>query len=334
MALDVVTQGSNDFEQPALCVDSKKVDKIESAYIETRRLREPKPFWQKLPVFLKYQFLDYYVARPPQWRILMRSLWSMKPMFPSFASIGAVRSGTSQLSSYIMQHPYVVLPLSKELAHGRLFSLKKIMAQFPSQRAARANKRRHGGAITGYCVPIVPSLPWIYLSKRVFGDGKIIVILRNPVDRAISHWLWDSQLRALLPKDSLWRDLPEFESVLKLEQDALQSGSHGFPALAGIGAGYLQHGIYLQFLRVLFKERKRENIMVINASEFFANPIEVVRQVYAFLELPPVEPKVLVERNAGPAGAIKPATRVELVEFYRPLNEKLYAFLGRDMGWT
>ena len=86
------------------------VERIEQL---ARPHREFRDFWwveggpplsTKLRYLLRYQFKPCYFVRPPGWRVALRGLsWKQRPP-PDFASIGAVRSGTSALSEYIFQH--------------------------------------------------------------------------------------------------------------------------------------------------------------------------------------------------------------------------------------
>ena len=82
---------------------------VDQGMVETRS-------WLKWTVLdIRRHFLKYYWMRPPLWRVLLRTLWDRNRMLPSFVSLGPVRSGTTLLSDYIMQHPCVVLPLAKEI---------------------------------------------------------------------------------------------------------------------------------------------------------------------------------------------------------------------------
>ncbi|PPD20682.1 MAG: hypothetical protein CTY30_04195, partial [Methylocystis sp.] len=96
--------------EPILAVDPKRLETIQAPYQDFNRLSRASGALENLPLRAKRQFRSYYFFNPPKWRVWARSLGSSERMAPSFASIGAVRSGTSFLSSYIFQHPHVVLP--------------------------------------------------------------------------------------------------------------------------------------------------------------------------------------------------------------------------------
>jgi len=281
------------------------------------------------------QFLRYYFMAPPRWRVLLRTGLARKRMLPGFASLGAVRSGTTAFADYLMQHPCVVLPLAKEVGMGTQVGWRAIEAQFPSLREKAMVERKYGMAVTGYCTPVLPSLLFPFLASAMMPRLKILLLLRNPIERTFSHWRWDQALSSRISTDPLWRNAPDFDEIVRLEIGALESkATSGFSCLAGANCGgYVQHSIYLPFLKTLFRFYDRKDAMVINSADFFADPPGVAKDAYRFLGLPDYEPAELPVRNAGPKKKLAPATRRQLADFFEPLNEELYAFLGRDLGW-
>jgi len=287
-----------------------------------------------LRLHLKRQLQPYYWHHPPLWKVALRYL-NPNRMAPSFLSLGAARSGTTQLADYIMQHPCVVLPLAKEFAPFP--NLKLLQAQFPTQRQERKVLERYGKAITGYCSPSVPNLLFPYILSGVAGDAdlRFVLILRNPVDRTFAHWRWEKHVSHIAASNPLARSVPGFTDMVRLEVEAAQShATSGATFLTGAyTGGFIQNSIYLPFLKTLFKFWDRSQAVVINADDFFADPPGVAKRVYDFLGLPPYEPVELPVRNAGVPGTMDPEARQMLSDFFDPLNQKLFEFLGEDFGW-
>jgi hypothetical protein len=229
----------------------------------------------------------------------------------------------------------VALPLSKEV--GMTFpTQRRMLAHFPTRREQRKIDAEYGAgsAITGFCAPIVPSLSFPYLAAELAADLRIVLILREPVERTFAHWRWDQVLLAQVRRDPLWQRFPDFEECMRLELEAMRSHGAGMPTVSGVKAGgYIRHSIYLPFLNKLFDCFGRDQVLVVDAQDFFADPSGTARQAYRFLGLPEYEPVAMPVQNAGPPGAMPEATREALQEFFRPLNEELYRFLGRDLGW-
>jgi hypothetical protein len=317
--------------EPLLTVDPKRLETIQTPYQDFNRLSRASGILEALPLRAKRQFRSYYFFNPPKWRVWARTLGSSQRMAPSFASIGAVRSGTSFLSSYIFQHPHVVLPLSKEISFTE--TMRELMAHFPTLAAQRAAERRNGGAITGYCTPVMPNPLWIFLAKSMFPDMRIICVLRDPVERTFSHWRWDQKRFSRKMQDPHWKGFPDFETLIKTEMATIRGGGMEPHAFSGARAGYLRHSIYAPFLRLLFEKFGRDRVFIVDAAEFFRDPRSTAKKIYAFLGLPEVEPLVIEEQNPGPPGTLDHGVRENLAAFFQPYNEELYALLDRDFGW-
>lgn len=320
------------FASQRITVDQQRVETLQLPYRDFRELSLAGENWRKLPLEARRQFRSYYFFNPPKWRVWARRLGSAERMEPSFASIGAVRSGTSFLSSYIFQHPHVVLPLSKEISFTE--TMRDLMAHFPTLAEQHAAERRYGGAITGYCTPVMPNPLWIFLAKSMFPNLQIVCVLRDPVERAFSHWRWDQKRFVERKKlDPHWKGFPTFETLIRTEQETIRAGGMEVHAFSGARAGYLRHGIYAPFLRLLAEQFGRERIFVVDAAELFRDPGGVTKRIYGFLGLPQIEPLIIDEQNSGPSGALPDALRSELTEFFRPYNEATYEIVGKDFGW-
>lgn len=311
----------------------KKLKVIEKAKAFDHALMTTKSFWRRR--YLDWgprNFLRYYFVAPPLWKVFARSRLNKNRVAPSFAVLGAVRSGTSALSDYVMQHPCVVLPLAKETCDipiRRLF-----LAQFPTVKEMESVRGRYGTAITGYCSPIIPNLAIPFFARNIAPNGKFVLILRDPVQRTFAHWRWDKVWLARYEKDPLFENYPGFSEIVSLELESLQSGGCVWQTWSGVDSTYMQTSIYLPFVRLLYRLFDKNNILVVKAEDFFADPTATANQVYSFLELPDDYTPVKIEaNNPGPPGTMEDSTRQELVDFFRPLNKQLYDFLGRDLGW-
>jgi hypothetical protein len=315
---------------------ARRIRTIDRATRFDQRLMESPRWHQRYLLQLGRLFRPYYLVHPPMSRVLLRAALSRDRMTPSFASLGAVRSGTSLLADYLMQHPCVALPLAKEIGMGYLPIKRLILAQFPTRRRQRKIEAAYGAgrAVTGYCAPVMPYLAFAHLAAELAPDLRFILILRDPVERTFAHWRWDQLLFAPVRRDPLWRRFPDFDECMRMELESMRSHGAGITTVSGVGAGgYIQHSIYLPFIKNLFRLFDREKTLVINARDFFADPAAFARTAYRFIGLPDYEPVSIPVKNAGPPGTMLESTRQELREFFRPLNEELYQYLDRDFGW-
>lgn len=317
--------------------DEKKIKTINNASVIDQQFMMSKKGLSKELLRFRRNLMPYFFTEPPLWRILLRSKMREKRMVPAFVSIGAVRSGTSLLSDYVMQHPHVVLPLAKEIGAGS-FPLKRLIdAQFPTETERAAVERQYGlPTITGYCAPAIPNAGFPYLLSQATSvtDLKLVIILRDPIQRTFAHWRWDSVLLRQIKKDPLWAKFPTFDEAMLLELEYIRLGGGGMQTLSGVGgAGYIQHSNYLPFLQDLFRTFDKRNAIFVQAEKFFADPVGTAKTVYRFLGLPDYDPVVVPVKNAGPPGKMAESTIARLNAFFEPLNRQLYSFIGSDFTW-
>jgi len=319
--------------------DPERVERLERATESFRwkRLEKPHAPWHRRVAFsIADQFREYYMHEVPPWRVALRQINVRDRVIPTFACIGAIRSGTSALSQHVFQHPCIVLPLAKEV-HG--FRHADILSQMPTHRQLEPIRRKHGVAVTGYSTPVIPLLVWPFAARAMNPSLRTVVILRDPVERTISHWQWEHHklVSVGLADDPFWACIPKLPERVRIEIEVLRGGGVGFPTVSGQGGGILEQSIYAPFLKVLFDVMNRERILVLNARDFYADPIRIAKQIYAFLELPPFEPIESREKNATPPvpglDCDLDAVRASLRDFFKPHNDALFELIGTDWGW-
>jgi len=80
-----------------------------------------------------------------------------------------------------------------------------------------------------------------------------------------------------------------------------------------------------------------EQMLVLKSEDFFERPVETLKVVLDFLNLPDWEPPVSELQKKRHKGSyeqeMNPATRWRLKEFFEPHNRRLYDYLGVDFGW-
>lgn len=188
--------------------------------------------------------------------------------FPNFLGIGASKCGTSSLYAYMRQHPDIFLSHVKEthfFTYDEIYSLGP--AAFANEYYRGASGHRAIGDITPtYFVQpdiVIPRIKAVYGAKL----PKLLLILRNPVDRAWSHYL--HKVRSGEESES-------FESALLLEQERLTSDPLGW-------WGYQTESLYAVFLAKWLDAFPREQFLFLLTEELSSDPAAVLRRVFAFL---------------------------------------------------
>ena len=314
--------------------DTKKIKAIEQGVVIDQAMLTAKNKTVRTWYSLRRQFLPFYFLAPPKWRLKLRAASKQERMQANFSLLGAVRSGTTSLSEYIIQHPCVALPLTKEVKIGGLFSKRLVEAQLPTVSQQRKIEDKYGKAITGYCTPSMPHMLLPYLLKSLNKNMKVFVMLRDPVDRAFAHWRWDQEISHRFFQDPLFEHVPDFSTLIELEiQGMLNHANTQTVQVSGVGGGYLQHSNYLPFVAKLIETFGRENIMFINSSDFFEDPLKVVNDIYQALELPEYIPQAVPVKNAGRKANLDPEVEEKLRNFFQPINEKLFDLIGEEYDW-
>lgn len=144
----------------------------------------------------------------------------MKPNTPTFIIAGASRSGTTSLWYYLRDHPDIFMPDEKEVRYfdkNRRYGDKERYLEFFSQAE---DESAIGEASPPYFNDkVLFDEEGNYLfsdtssAERIFDfdpDMKIVISLRNPVDRAYSQY-WKNRTRAGLDDDKSFREVIEEE---------------------------------------------------------------------------------------------------------------------------
>jgi hypothetical protein len=248
---------------------------------------------------------------------------------PDFVIIGALKGGTSSLYGLLTRHPHVERAASKELHYfDRNFEkgIEWYRSQFPLPRWKE--KRR---SITGEATPeylFHRSAP--EMMAKVIPQARLIVLLRNPVDRAYSHY--HNRVR-------IARETRSFEEAIEVEKEWLLAKEGAAPEYEPCTrverphVDYLSRGIYVDQLLRWSKHYSQQQMLVLKSEDLFERTLETLKLVLNFLDLPDWEPEAVKIPNEGRYEEMAPATRRRLEEYFEPHNRRLYEYLGVDFGW-
>jgi len=241
-----------------------------------------------------------------------------KETAPDFIIIGAGKCGTSSLHKYISQHPQVLAPHKKELNffHGNFNKgVDWYLSHFPSITDSQEY-------LTGEASPVYFHAP--HVDRRIhdlFPQTKLIVLLRNPTDRAVS-WHYHQVkcgIDNITPEESIKR------SIKQLEQSPDRDLSyHG---------GHILESLYFYKLKRWMSLFPQEQFLILKSEDFFTQPSTVMSQVFDFLGLPQYESPHYVKYNSGLYVPIEDNLRQRLREYFQPHNQKLEQYLDRSFGW-
>jgi len=256
-------------------------------------------------------------------------------MLPDYIIIGAQKCGTSSLYRYLNDHPLVAPAAGKEVHYFDWHyarGTRWYRAHFPTIAAREMVRARTGRPLTtGEASPYYlfhPHAPGRI--KALLPNVKLIALLRNPVERALSAY--HHQVRAGSEPLPFGEAMDQEPARLAPEVERLARDPE-YKSAAHRRFSYLGRGLYADQLDAWFRLFPREQLLVLRSEDFFDQPAAVVGQVLQFLGLPPADMKGFRRFNAGDYGTMDPAINARLTEYFAPHNERLYALLGRDLGW-
>ncbi len=219
---------------------------------------------------------------------------------PNLLVIGAMRSGTTWLDALLRSHPEVYLPKRRKEIHffDAYFhrGLDWYQSFFPSK--ADAGKYRWIGEVTPRYLyhPETPKRIRQYLP-----DCHFLAILRNPADRAYSHYGFS------IRDNNEQRSFPEY-----LEH---------YP-------GVLSRGFYGKQVRRYFRYFPRERFLFLIFEKTFEDPRGSAERIASFLSLPP-------DPFQGNAGSRKNASyRPRFSALYAGSRSWARSLRTRDMDWA
>jgi len=247
-------------------------------------------------------------------------------VLPSFIVIGAMKAGTTTLFAALTQHPHVIRSRRREIHFfGSRFGRGEAWYRrhFPTGLELRRHQAITGEGSTSYLAhPHAPER-----IHQVIPDVKMIALLRDPVDRAISNYFHEKRTgRETLP----------IVEAFAAEEERLRRAAEE-PGQRPLGRmGYRKRGLYAEQLERYYRQFPREQLMVLQAESLFEKPREVIDRVCRFLGLDPAKGNFdYIPKNIGgyKPSLVPPSLTSELARFYTPHNQRLYEVVGQDWEW-
>ncbi len=96
---------------------------------------------------------------------------------------------------------------------------------------------------------------------------------------------------------------------------------------------YLRRGIYIDQLLVWSNFFQRKQMLILKSEHMFDDPTDAIERVLNLLEIPHWAPETYSIPNKREYTGVSPLLRQRLDEYYKPHNQRLYEYLGADLGW-
>jgi hypothetical protein len=263
-------------------------------------------------------------------------LTSRARMTPAFLICGAQRCGTTTMYRTLRQHPSILPPVLHKGVHyfdtGYLRGRGWYQAHFPTKLTAAVVKKRTGTeAMTFESSPYYLFNP--LAADRIARDlpeARIIVLLRDPVERAYS---------AHTHEKARGYESESFEAALELEDSRLAGeeakiiADPAYLSFSHQHHGYVTRGRYIDQLLRLEKAVGRERLHVVDSDDFFDRPEPLWRETLDFLGMPSDSIPVFEKHNARPRSPMSESLRASLAQGYLADDERLAEWWGQTPSW-
>lgn len=263
---------------------------------------------------------------------IRQASWKNRAM-PGFIVIGAMKSGTTSLFYYLSQHPALVPSTPKEThffdggsvngVDEYQYGLPWYLRHFPLKSQLKGQKQTFEASPSYIYHPLAAAR-----IHETLPDIKMILLLRNPTQRAISHY--QHKKRSGIEKLSLMEALQAEESRLG---PILASGDYfnrNFRHFA-----YKARGRYAEQLERYFKLFSREQILILPSEAFFLNTADSLQKIFSFIGVDPIfevkdlSPKFVAKNRE----VVDPEVIDYLNKYFEPYNQALYKLLGVNFDW-
>ncbi len=256
-------------------------------------------------------------------------------VLPDFLIIGVQKGGTTSLYNYLIQHPCVYPAYTKEVHFfDRFFTqgVTEYRRYFPTRFKKYSKIFKHQKFVTGEATPYYIFHPLV--AERVaqtLPNVKLIILLRNPIDRAYSHYQHEVKLG--------FEPLLSFEDAIAQEEERLATEfdkmiqNPSYNSFNYQHYSYLSRGIYVNQIQRWEKFFKPKQFLILSIDDLLINPTEVYKKTLNFLNLPEWFPNTFKKYNRNEYSTLNPETRQHLIDYFKPYNQQLYEHLGIQYDW-
>lgn len=267
-----------------------------------------------------------------RYQILERHLYGVTAKYrilPNFIIIGAKRCGTTSLYHHLGEHPCIIRAKRDNVGffnNNFELGLNYYKSFFPSiwSKNRIISKEKYFmtfDVTTGYLLnPIVAT----NISETI-PDVKLILIVRNPVDRAYSEY-------------NLITNQKSFEELISDEINKTDRGNNN--TLGNVidftknESFLLRKGMYAKQLFPWFKIFPKDQFLILSAEDYAVTPQKVYNDIFKFLGLPQYQITNMQKVNKGSYAQMNTPTRELLVNYFRRYNDDFFKLIGKSFDWN
>lgn len=241
-----------------------------------------------------------------------------------FIIMGTQKGGTTALSLNIGKHPDIYIdtnpdPFKSEI-HFFDLNWKKGIKWYK-------NHFNYSKKMVGEKTPDLMYLDYTFpLIQSVNPYLKIIIILRDPIERAYSSW-------KLITK--YFNEKRSFENAVNDELNIIKNGFDKNENITFYTASehYLRKGLYFKQIKKLLRWFTKDNLLILISENVIKNMDKEYNKVYKFFNIKPYTAKYELQFVSDDTSKIDRNLYNKLINFYKSDVKKLEDFLGYKVNW-
>ncbi|WP_019864404.1 sulfotransferase domain-containing protein [Methylovulum miyakonense] len=235
----------------------------------------------------------------------------------NFLIAGAQKAGTTALHAYLKLHPEICMAIPKEVHFfdNESFFTQNTVDYSLYHRAFSPNPTH---TLLGECTPIY--MYWQNAPKRIWQYNpamKIILILRNPIERAFSHW--NMEFSKNKERLSFWEAIYNEQRRC---QEALPFQHRVY--------SYIDRGFYSKQLQKMWRYFPKANTLVLRHEDLKTSPQKTLDEVFGFLGVEKLTP---IERQTIFATPYIGDMRIEEKNFLLDIYEDELSCIEKLLNW-
>ena len=268
--------------------------------------------------------------------LFIRKLSNFFRLLPDFIIVGTQRGGTTSLYNYLIDHPNILPAFKKEIHffdNNFYRGMSWYRAHFPIKYYCQLKKFIYKqNFITGEASPDYMFNP--FTVERVYSklpNVKIIILLRNPVDRAFSHYHMNVRngFEVLSFENAIKKAMEVYENNKQSLLKKIERNIMFYPKY-----NYLARSKYIEQIKPWLEKFPRKNILIIKSEDLYSTTAETLKEVLKFINLPYIEQQKEFKRfHFGNNPIMNQNTREFLIDYFKSYNSSLAVYLGINFEW-
>ncbi len=259
---------------------------------------------------------------------------------PDYLIIGTKRGGTTSLARWLVKHPEVrpLFPARETRKGAYYFDVNYAkgrtwyQSHFPTRlahslRSKKAGKRLLLGDATPYYLHHPHAAQ---RASRLVPNAKIIVLVRNPVERAFSHWIERTRQKI---ETLSFEEAIAAETERIADEEAKMLADPSYVSFSHQHYSYVDQGRYSRGLERWLQHYPKKQLLILRSEDLYKHSEATYHKVLKFLDLSPHTLEEFSAWNKKKKPEMPEATKAHLAEQLAPEITRLEKMLGTKMSW-